>query len=347
MRTTIKSAHQNEGGRIRLWVIILIVLIPIVLYGLYKIVPIAWHGFFALLSNIRIWWHVQFADPILVWLLYVLEATQRQPVIALAIIALGHWIIIRINRIISSFGFRKAVRQQGTAQENLITQMESVQGKLKRMFSDDVEKIALFGGKMTEDHKEATIINPVSLQCLGCLPSLIWGLISAPIMFMFGLAVYDGVLRVFVTQESAASLLAPGDSRLSQLQTLVPVADTAVLPGGIAVKLAERSLTLTAILFVIILAGWLVNNISISGWTFPRFHNLSPVVGNILLAIICYLFLNSALLIFTISWTSYSLIYLVLTKFLLRRPYLRLRAAIVPLVRKRKRPRVHSVPAEA
>lgn len=348
MRTPTKKGRiqQNEFGRIRLWGLILIVLVPFVLYGFYKFLPMAWHGLFAFLFNIKIWWHVHIADPILIGMLYILEATHRQPVAAIMIIALAHWAIIRINRVISSLGFRKAAKQQGSLQENLITQMENVQGKLKRMFSDDVEKIALFGGKMTEDHQEATVTNPISLQCLGCLPTLVWALISAPIMFMISLAIYDGIVRLFVDHESAASLLVHADPRLSELQTLVPVADSMALAGGVFIHLSGRSLALTAILFVILYAGWFVNNISISGWTLPKLTNFSPIVGNVLMMLISYLFLNSALLIFAISWAAYSLIYMVLTKFLFRRLYLRLRAILMPHARKRKRGRFATVPAE-
>jgi hypothetical protein len=322
--------RNNQMGVGRLRVVIVIAIVLVVGYGLYKLVPLAWHGLQTLRHGARLWWHVNVADPVFGAILSLLVATHGQVVAVLATLALAHWTLMRINRTISGFGFQKMAKQPQTVQENLIGQMENVQGKLKRLFSDDIEKIALFGGKVGADQPERKAANPLSLGCLGCLPGLLWSLLSVPVVFMLSLAIYDGVLRLTVTPDSVDSLTAFAANRNLSLQTLLPIQNSVLLFGTITVNLADRSLILTGLLAVIGLATWYVNNISTSGWTLPRLINRYPLYGYILMMAICYLFLNSALLIFGSCWALYSLIYAVLAKFFFRPFFLRLRMALKP-----------------
>ena len=121
MKIKKSTFKDTESGRIILLGILILILIPVVLYGIYRLVPIAWHGFFASLHGLRTWWHVHMADPTVFAMLYVVAATDREAVPALAIIALVHWTDVRINRLLSSFGFRRVAKQQGSIQENLLT----------------------------------------------------------------------------------------------------------------------------------------------------------------------------------------------------------------------------------
>lgn len=318
---------EMGGGRLRA-VIAILVLIAIA-YGLYKFVPFAWHGLQAFLHGIRGWWQVKVADPVFGAILYLVFITHGQLVLTLAIIALAHWTLLRISRSISVIGIQKMAKQPQFVQENLIGQMENVQGKLKRLFSDDLEKIALFGGKVSSDQPERRAGNPFSMGCLGCLPGLLWSIISVPLIMMVGVAIYDGVWRLFVTPDSLASLTAFAAKRNLVLPTL-PLQDSVMLFGKFTVHLADRSLILTALLAAIGLATWSVNNISTSGWTWPRLVNRYPAFGYLILLMLGYVFLNSALLIFASCWATYALIYTILVKFLFRPLFLRARMAIKP-----------------
>jgi hypothetical protein len=323
-----RKNSEMGGGRLRA-VIAILVLIAIA-YGLYKFVPFAWHGLQSFLHGIRGWWHVKVADPVFGAILYLVFITHGQLVLTVAIIALAHWTLLRINRTISVIGFQKMAKQPQSVQENLIGQMENVQGKLKRLFSDDIEKIALFGGKISGDQPERRAGNPFSMGCLGCLPGMLWSIISVPVIMMVGVAIYDGVSRLFVTPDSVDSLTAFAANRNLVLTTLLPLQDSVLLFGRFTVHLADRSLILTALLAAIGLATWSVNNISTSGWTWPRLVNRYPAFGYIILMALCYVFLNSALLIFASCWATYSLIYTILAKFLFRPFFLRARMAIKP-----------------
>jgi uncharacterized membrane protein YobD (UPF0266 family) len=324
---------RNHSGRIQLRAVVSIAILIILAYGLYKFVPWAWHGWHALRDGLKLWWRVQMAEPIFRGLIYVLLVAGGRPLLALSTIALLNWIFNRTVGSISVVSIRKVGQQSQIFQENLIGQMENVQVKLTRLFADDIEKIALFGGKISSSQPETPSGNPLSIGFLGCLPGMIWMAIAMPIMIMVGIAIYDGVLRLFVTPEPVESLMAFAGSNAEALKSILPIPQSVSMAGVWTVNLSERSLVLTAILCIVGFLYWLVDNISNSGWTFPRLVSFAPLYVYLFAMIVSYIVLPAALLIFAISWMTYSLIHVILKKLLFRPLTLRAQAILVPRTR--------------
>ncbi|HEY3028261.1 MAG TPA: hypothetical protein VGJ55_19090 [Pyrinomonadaceae bacterium] len=338
--------RNEESGQSRLRVLIILAIVIVVAYGAYKLIPSLWHGWHTFSYGLKVWWHVRVADPIFKGLIYLLLATRGQALAALAAIAFAYWLLGRIVGAISTLGFRKMAKQPQILQETIIGQMENVHVKLKRLFADDIEKIALFGGRISSDQSEPVSGNPLYVGCLVFLPGIVWIAFAIPVMTMIGVAVYDGVLRLFVTPESVNSLLAAAGSNADNLRAILPIHPSLSL-GIFTVNLSDRSMALAAILCAVGLLNWGVTSISASGWTLPRLATPFPVLTFMLVIVISYLILNSALLIFAISTVTYSLIYNILTRCLFRPLSLRAKAIIAPRSRAKERPIEEPAPAAA
>src|SRR4051812_42456842 len=125
--------HNKEAGRVRLRSVLIVAVIIPLIYGLYKLLPWLWHGWTTLRYEIKAWWYAQLAEPILRLLIYLLLAVQGRPVVALSLIALLYFLFYRIVATATSVGYRKMGQQPQILQENLIGQMENIQGKLKSL----------------------------------------------------------------------------------------------------------------------------------------------------------------------------------------------------------------------
>jgi hypothetical protein len=313
---------DNRRGRLR--IVIKLAIIILVAYGAYKLVPLAWHGVQALSVWIGSWWQVRVADPIFKSLIKTLIATHGRVLTTLGAAALALWLAGWLVGSVSRVFLRNIANFQQTVQEDIIGQMENVQGKLKKLFADDIEKIALFGGSQPEKK----LGNPGNFALFGCLQMLLWVAISLPIGFMMGVALYDALVRLFVMPDPDESLLASAGSNIEDLRAILPIEKSVTIAWVLTVNLSERSLALAAILCAMGFILWFVVGISNSGWTFPKPVNSAPLILYVSSAILCYFFLSSAFLIFAIFNLSYQLIYAVLVKFLFKPLYLRARVLI-------------------
>lgn len=315
-----------ESGRSLLRVVMVIAIVLAAAYGGYKLIPWGWHASGVLLADIRGWWHTQVADPIFEAMIQVLVSRRGDVLATLVTIALAYWSLSRIALNISMLTFRNLAKQPQIMQENVIAQMENVHSKLKGLFADDVEKIALFGGKINRHQPEIRSRDPFG--CLGCIPGMLWMAFALPISFMIGLATYDGIVRLFVAPEPADSLLISARRHAEELSAILPIENTVSLAGVLTTNLSDRSLALTVVLFAIGTTTWFINNISNSGWTLPRLANSQPALVYLTTTVLSYFFLDSALLIFATSNLSYNLLYNIFMKFLFRPLYLRAKAMI-------------------
>jgi hypothetical protein len=300
-----------------------IALLVLVAFALYWLVPRAWHGLWAFFGGFRMLWQRRVADPVFQTFIHILILVRGQVLGALALMALMYWLITRSFRAVSRFTLRVALHQRLKFQENIIGQMESDQGKLKKLFADDIEKIALFGGG---EKAEARSGNPALAGYLGWLPSFLWFLIATPILSLISIAFYDGLIRLFTGSEPDTSLLSSAGSHADELSAILPIGKTVSLGYLPTIVLGDRSLLLTAILFVMGLLVWFALGISISGRTLPRLTKVSPLIPFCFSTILSYFFLKSAILIFAITALTCSLVFGLLSKFFLTPLYLRAQA---------------------
>lgn len=243
---------------------------------------------------------------------------------ALAGISLAFWVISAATSWVTQFAFSFALSNPFLPGENIVAEMEDVQGKLKKLFADDIQKIALFGGG---ERVEIRVTNPAVAGCMGCLPGFMWAVLSWPLLMAIGLAFYDGLLRLFASSEGAATLLVSAGSHAAELRAMLPLGRNVSVGFLPAIALSERSLPLTGILFSVGLLSWFVMGISNSGRTVPRMAKLSPVCAYCVSMVLTYFYLNAAILIFATCGVSYSLFYGLLRRVLLNPLYLWVRSA--------------------
>lgn len=316
---------NSQKGAAGVKVVVTIGIILVVVYGLYRIVRWLWHVWPHFTGGVRWWWHLRVADPIFQLMVKAISASHDNVLIAIGLVALGSWVFIRCTAGLSLSAIRTADTQRQKIPERVVGQMEDIHAKLKKLFADDLEKIALFGGlsgeKAETAHGDTRGVGPT-----GCLVGIGWMLIAWPLSFVVGLAIYDGVVRLFSLPDSTTSLLASAGTRAAELGALLPLAKTASIAGLVTVNLGARSLLLTLVAGFLGFLLWLLNSISNSGWTFPRVIDSSPLLAYLITLGFTYMFLTSALLIFACWSLTYSILAVALSKFVLRSQMLRIRA---------------------
>jgi hypothetical protein len=325
----VSLGRRSERGAAAFRAIIVVTIFGAGVYGLYKGGAWVGHHWVSWVRVPRVWWHQNIADPVFRLLVKALSVARGSVFVALALVALAFWLLARFMGAFSAFAFRSAGDQRQIMAERVIGQMENIQSKLNKLFADDVEKIALFRGPQFGQTNPAVDSVPVSGGA-GCLIGVIWGLFSVSFMTLVGIAIYDGILRLFVIPEPADSLLRSAGVEATDLQRFLPIARSSSIDHFIAVNFNERSLFLTAVVAVLGLLVWLVGNISHSGWTLPRVVGPSPMVAYAFLLILSYRYLQGALLIFAMWLLSYSLVLGTFWRFLFVPLFLKVKAQMRP-----------------
>jgi hypothetical protein len=313
-----------ERGASVMRIVVLVVVLVLFLFGAYKIIPWLLQLLQAVFAGFRSWWQAQFGEPIFRLLVYVLLKTRGDVATTLAITACVSFLLNEIFFSIFRLLSFKLARSHTVAQEDVIAQMNDIQGKLRKLFGEDVEKIALFCSGRSKDSRAS--LTPSYVFFSGCLPMALWCVISWPLMFFIGLAVYDGVVRLFIKPQTAALMLAAAGDHAAEMQPFLPIKTSNSLFGLFTFALTDRNLTLTMILFAVGIVAFLVGSVSKSGWTVPRVTDPVPVIMYVASALLSYIFLDAALLIFAIFYLSCVLIYGCWIKFVYRPIQLRLQS---------------------
>lgn len=318
----MKYIRASRRGASVWWVLLTIALLGAIVFGIYKTVRwfFGWWPRFG--AGGRAWWHVHFAEPVFNLMVRALGLAGGDPVYALAWIALGYWLMLKLVGYTGAPVLRGMLRQSHDATENVISEFETAHGKLRKLFADDIEKMALYGGAYETEGK--TSRTSMAAGCSGCSIAILWSAISGPLSMMTVLAIMYGVERVFEGKTPLRPLFGNASSSMLAHVGSIPKAAWA----GFALYLDQRSLALTIAVGVLGYFVWLLAGMSSSGWTLPRITQAGPLLTYTMLIVLSYWFLSTAFLIFGLWCLGYSLAWSLLSKFWFRPAWLRVTQGI-------------------
>lgn len=280
------------GSRLRNCGCVVLALLPVVglvLLIIYKPIPGA---------DLVAWWRRAFGDPVLELVVAALLATGGNVIAALGLVAVGHWVVNRLAYLLpntllgaaaQTFEFMGVGRVSG----------ENLHASLRRVFADDVEKVAFYQSRLYGAIPERQRRHPLFAGCGGCLLATVTGTGSTLVTFFIGLAVLDSLLRLFGQQDTPEQLLSSIGGLGPELAPLLP------LPRAVhGIELSERSLLLVVVVGLLVWLNWFVRNVSAAGWTRPRppgrLYWILPLPGLVL----AWIFLDGLLLIYALLFQA-------------------------------------------
>lgn len=268
-----------------------------------------------LIGNIEGWWRTYFADPVLPVLMRTIAYFDGNAAIAILVAALVVLLFQRVVIVFPAMMFRFAGKiWMGSADSEGVIQ--DVRAKLRGLFSDDTEKIALYQAQLGESKPVASHKRMQALGCGGCLAGSLWGAASVIVGWCLHLAIFDALLRLFVKKENVAALM----------QTMEPSE-----PGwrfqeqAFGIDLGGRSWEFALALGLLIVLGWLISNISVSGWTLPNGFGMTPGAIFIFGCFLCWFFLEAVFLWYLLCYVALEMLRVNIWRFLGRPLHLTIR----------------------
>jgi hypothetical protein len=235
------------------------------------------------------------------------DLAGRDPVATIALIAFFYWLLLRIYGVLGGLLLAKFQRPF-TPSDQLVQTIESAQARLRTVFADDIEKIALYGGAYEGTGRKHTA--GLSTAFLGCGLMILWAGLSMPVIVLLGLSVIDGISRLFGPADPSVIYLSGADS-----PRLLPLMRDFLMFGR-TFRLADRSFILTLAMGTV---GCLIAllNVSRSGWRIPELRRV-PILAFGATLILCYFVLDTGLLLFGAFALSYSLALMLAQTFFIR-----------------------------
>ncbi|MEJ2157489.1 MAG: hypothetical protein P8X96_19335 [Desulfobacteraceae bacterium] len=270
------------------------------------------------------WWRETIADPVLRLIVDALIAVDGDAFQAIALVALASWLL---GKLLSTSAIKwsagNLAKHPRVAFDQAMTSMEDIHTRLRKMFADDVEKIAFYENRLETPKRTSSFRRYKLVGCSGCLVGVLWILISIPVSFAINLAVFRGLLGIFGGQHDQAWFLAAAGPKAQILESYLPQSN-----NFIGIDLQERSLLLLVLFLVISLIYWLSYYMSKSGRTIPCaspwwLWAIAPILG-----IIIYLLLNGALILFSCLFLTISLLETVWQRLIWPKIYFPLRAQL-------------------
>jgi hypothetical protein len=268
-----------------------------------------------LIGNLEGWWRTHFADPVLPAFIRTMARFDGNAAIAIFVAALVVLLFNRLVLILPILTLRFASKTwMGAANAEGVIQ--DVRAKLRGLFSDDTEKIALYQAQLGESKPVASHKRMQALGCGGCLVGSLWSVVSIIVGWCFHLAIFDALLRLFVKEENVTTLI----------QTMGPsVLGWRFQKQAFGVDLGGRSWEFAIALGLLIVLGWVINNTSESGRTLPSGFGPTPVVIFIFGCFLCWFFLEAVFLLYLIYSVALELLRLNVWRFLGRPLHLTIR----------------------
>jgi hypothetical protein len=255
-------------------------------------------------TNIVAWWRDTFGDPVFRVVARAAIQTGGDTGATILLALVPFVAVLWILRTGQAMAARHSLLSMQSS-HSLSQDLDAARDELRRIFSDDPEQIALYQARVSDPAVKKRR-HPGSAVALGCLPSIVLGILLGPVTVFLNLAIFDSFLRLTGMFDASRTLSQSAGALAAALAPLVPLEPTAF-----GFVLADRSALLTLVVGAISVLTWLLTTMPRAVFMWPRGISRGSVLSFLIGLVLIYVIANALLLLLMTVLAGFNLVMMV------------------------------------